>query len=420
MPGTSDVIYLYDGSFEGLLCCVHESVYTHELPVDIQPEEAAQPTLFRQKYIAADEEKAARVYDSIPRKISPDAAALVQCVFLSCMPGKELAILRFLLLGYRRGRQTMYLLSHTAVQPMLAARQNLLNEAHLLKEFLRFSDYDGALAATITPKNYVLPFLKEHFCSRLKNETFLIFDRTHKAALVWQDRKARIISLDTLELPPATAEELRYRVPKDTGKTCWRWRMSCGARRTVWMPCRPPRPPCSHKRRDIMEPNIPSPVCRKDGVEIHAAVPKDITEAFSVIAVRENGAWLLVRHSARKTWELPGGHREPDETPLEAACRELYEETGALRFRLCACGCYSVTQGGQTSWGALFLAEAITRGPLPESEIAQVRAFAALPSALTYPTIQPVLHACAEKYLRGGALENAPLFRAPVRKGERP
>ena len=158
MPGTSDVIYLYDGSFEGLLCCVHESVYTHELPVDIQPEEAAQPTLFRQKYIAADEEKAARVYDSIPRKISPDAAALVQCVFLSCIPGKELAILRFLLLGYRRGRQTMYLLSHTAVQPMLAARQNLLNEAHLLKEFLR------------------------------------------------------IISLNTLELPPATAEELRYRV----------------------------------------------------------------------------------------------------------------------------------------------------------------------------------------------------------------
>ena len=176
--------------------------------------------------------------------------------------------------------------------------------------------------------------------------------------------------------------------------------MSCGARRTVWMPCRPPRPPCSHKRRDIMEPNIPSPVCRKDGVEIHAAVPKDITEAFSVIAVRENGAWLLVRHSARKTWELPGGHREPDETPLEAACRELYEETGALRFRLCACGCYSVTQGGQTSWGALFLAEAITRGPLPESEIAQVRAFAALPSALTYPTIQPVLHACAGRNTR--------------------
>lgn len=91
-----------------------------------------------------------------------------------------------------------------------------------------------------------------------------------------------------------------------------------------------------------------------------------------------------------------------------------------MRFRLCACGCYSVTQGGQTSWGALFLAEAITRGPLPESEIAQVRAFAALPSALTYPTIQPVLHACAEKYLRGGALENAPLLPRARTEGGTP
>ena len=164
MPGTSDVIYLYDGSFEGLLCCVHESVYTHELPVDIQPEEAAQPTLFRQKYIAADEEKAARVYDSIPRKISPDAAALVQCVFLSCMPGKELAILRFLLLGYRRGRQTMYLLSHTAVQPMLAARQNLLNEAHLLKEFLRF----------LTTRGFGRDHHAEKLCAPLSERAFLL------------------------------------------------------------------------------------------------------------------------------------------------------------------------------------------------------------------------------------------------------
>lgn len=65
-----------------------------------------------------------------------------------------------------------------------------------------------------------------------------------------------------------------------------------------------------------MEPNIPSPVCRKDGVEIHAAVPKDITEAFSVIAVRENGAWLLVRHSAQKAGSSPADTGEPDETPL--------------------------------------------------------------------------------------------------------
>lgn len=212
MSGAADVIYLYDGSLEGLLCCVYESVYAREMPVDIQPEELAEPTLYAQKWIAADSEKAARVYASIPRRIAPEAAQLLQCVFLSCMPGKEIALLRFLRFGYRYGRQVMYLVSHPLVQPLLAAQQNVLNEAHLLKEFLRFSDYDGALAATITPKNYVLPFLREHFCSRLMNEDFLIFDRTHRAALVYEKRQARILSLDALELPPATAEELRYRL----------------------------------------------------------------------------------------------------------------------------------------------------------------------------------------------------------------
>ncbi len=35
MHDAADVIYLYDGSFEGLLCCVFESVYGRELPIDI-------------------------------------------------------------------------------------------------------------------------------------------------------------------------------------------------------------------------------------------------------------------------------------------------------------------------------------------------------------------------------------------------
>lgn len=212
MPDAADLIYLYDGSMEGLLCCVYESVYTHTVPADIVPEDTAQPTLFRQQYIATDTERAGRVWASVPRRISAEAAQLIWCVFLSCMPDKELAILRFLLLGYRQGPRTMQLLSHRIVQPLLAARQNLLNEAHLLKEFIRFSDYDGVLAAAITPKNFVLPFMTEHFCSRLKNEDFLIFDRTHHAAAVYEKGQLRFVSLDDLELPPVTAEEQRFRI----------------------------------------------------------------------------------------------------------------------------------------------------------------------------------------------------------------
>jgi 8-oxo-dGTP pyrophosphatase MutT (NUDIX family) len=56
--------------------------------------------------------------------------------------------------------------------------------------------------------------------------------------------------------------------------------------------------------------------------------------AFSVsVFCRNVGAVLLVRHRRLGTWLPVGGEVEPGETPLEAACRELTEETGlAGRF----------------------------------------------------------------------------------------
>jgi ADP-ribose pyrophosphatase YjhB (NUDIX family) len=51
--------------------------------------------------------------------------------------------------------------------------------------------------------------------------------------------------------------------------------------------------------------------------------------AFSVaIFCRHGGEILLIRHKRLGTWLPVGGEIEPGETPLEAARRELREETG--------------------------------------------------------------------------------------------
>ncbi len=50
----ADVVYLYDGSFEGFLCCVYESFAQHELPFAVWTPQRETATLYPVKDIATD------------------------------------------------------------------------------------------------------------------------------------------------------------------------------------------------------------------------------------------------------------------------------------------------------------------------------------------------------------------------------
>ena len=59
---------------------------------------------------------------------------------------------------------------------------------------------------------------------------------------------------------------------------------------------------------------------------------------YVVIMSRMDGGFLLSRHKQRTTWEFQGGHIEPGETPMQAARRELFEESGATSLRFAITG----------------------------------------------------------------------------------
>lgn len=116
---------------------------------------------------------------------------------------------------------------------------------------------------------------------------------------------------------------------------------------------------------------------------------------YVVVLSFYEGRILLSRHKHRDTWETQGGHIEPGETPLEAAKRELVEESGAVEFELEPVCDYWAKDVDDESFatGMVFRAEISKLGPIPESEMAEVRAFKVLPDNLTYPDISPVLFA---------------------------
>ena len=116
---------------------------------------------------------------------------------------------------------------------------------------------------------------------------------------------------------------------------------------------------------------------------------------FAVIISKKNGQWVLCKHKDRDTFEVPGGHREEGEEIIDTAKRELYEETGAIKYSIKPICVYSVTASdnfnGVETFGGLYYADIEELELELHSEIEKVFLLNELPDKWTYPLIQPKL-----------------------------
>ncbi len=120
---------------------------------------------------------------------------------------------------------------------------------------------------------------------------------------------------------------------------------------------------------------------------------------FVVVCTFYKGKPVLSRHAKRDTWETQGGHIEAGETPMDAAKRELFEESGITDAEIFpVCDYHGYDDLGFAN-GVTFAAVAEHLSELPPYEMAEVKVFETLPGDLTYPAVTPVLFEQAKKVI---------------------
>lgn len=192
------IVYIYDGTFDGLLTCIYEAYYRHENPDDIIPMDRQENNFLYQRYIIrTDLEKATKVCESIEEKISPEALRRVFYAYLSEVPGSGGVILNYLRLGYKIGKSIDNHLSNDGVLEMDKLYRQVLGERHAMVGLLRFKMLENEiLYAEYEPQYNITGLVAPHFVNRIPNENWAIHDVKRNIAALYNKKEWIIRDLE--------------------------------------------------------------------------------------------------------------------------------------------------------------------------------------------------------------------------------
>ena len=205
------VAYVYDGTPEGLLTAVFQAYANHEDPEDIAQGAAFKPRLDQSvRTIETDAALAERVKRGLVRATGKAGFNAVLHASLSDDAQAGSVVYRFIRYAMRSNanRAAISEIAHPAVAPLVALDRSVMNERHLMQQFLRFECLKGNIwFARCSPKASVVPLLMDWFSARFNDVPFMIYDEAHRIAGIYDGSGWQLVQTDIVNLPEKAGDE---------------------------------------------------------------------------------------------------------------------------------------------------------------------------------------------------------------------
>ena len=206
-----DLIYLYDGTFEGFLTCIFDAFSKKQIPYLIKSsKEFTSSILYSSLYTKTDFDKSSRVFNGI-LNLSDLVMYYTHNVFLSYHENKEILLLNYLIQAFKYGPNINNMLTLNEVLTVQKISKTVTFEIQRLKGFVRFHEIkENLFFSEIEPDNNILEILCEHFKKRLPSQNFMIYDSKRKLIGAYNTKELILTDCDNLPAIKISKIEKQY------------------------------------------------------------------------------------------------------------------------------------------------------------------------------------------------------------------
>ena len=181
------MIYVFDGSLEGLLTAVFEYFERKPKTVLLQTEKVFQPDAFTESLkIVNNRAKADRVWNGLQKRLDKQWRRRFYCAYLSELPEIFNALFHFsnYIFSHPSGAEKNFGNEHVLAISQIVTKVE--REKHRMEAFIRFQHTaDGMFYCGIDPDFNVLPLIVKHFKDRYSDQQWIIYDLKRRYGLFY-------------------------------------------------------------------------------------------------------------------------------------------------------------------------------------------------------------------------------------------